>query len=123
VKWAKVVKIPPLVTSLTKNLHPQAKNFFRVQTRRLATSFGTFTGSVALTRQEKFPCKATCVLVFFFQKSSISAWRESVDKLVFVQHSDIVGYFFVIWFSIVQTQLHNTCLTGNFQKGVFRERE
>jgi len=32
-----------------------------VQTRRLATSFETFTGSAEHTRPEKFPRKATCV--------------------------------------------------------------
>jgi len=40
---------------------PQAKNFFWVQTRRLAASFETFTGSVEPTGPEKFPHKATCV--------------------------------------------------------------
>jgi len=53
-------KSPPLRTSLTKNQHPQAKKFFRVLTRGLA-SFETFTESVEHTRPEKFPCKATCV--------------------------------------------------------------
>jgi len=38
-----------------------------VQTRRLAASFETFTGSVEHTRPEKFPCKSTCVLAFFFK--------------------------------------------------------
>ena len=49
------------MTSLTKKRTPQAKNFFRVQTRRLAASFETFTGSVEHTGPEKFPRKATCV--------------------------------------------------------------
>ena len=40
---------------------PQAKNFFRVQTRRLAAPFETFTGSVEHTGPEKFLRKATCV--------------------------------------------------------------
>jgi len=41
-----------------KNTHnPQI--IFRVQTTRLAESFELLTGSVALTRLEKFPCKAT----------------------------------------------------------------
>jgi len=31
-----------------------------VQTTRLAESFELVTGSVALTRPEKLPCKATC---------------------------------------------------------------
>jgi len=57
------------MTSLTKNPQPQAKNFFRVQTRRLAVSFDTSTRSVTHTGAEKFPCKATCVSAFFIQKS------------------------------------------------------
>jgi len=32
-----------------------------VQTRRLALSFETFTGSVEHTGPKKFPCKARCV--------------------------------------------------------------
>jgi len=58
---AKWPKSSPLMTSLTKNLHPQAKNFFRVHTRRLATPFESFTGSIEHTGPEKFPRKATCV--------------------------------------------------------------
>jgi len=58
-KWAKVAKKSSSVTH--KNLHPQAKNFFRVKTRRLVVSFETFTGSVEHDRPEKFPRKATCV--------------------------------------------------------------
>jgi len=51
-----------LMTSLTKNPQPPSKKFFfRVQTRRLAASFGTFTRSVEHTWPEKFPRKATCV--------------------------------------------------------------
>jgi len=49
------------MTSLTKDPQPQPKNFFRVQTRRLAASFETFTGSVEHTGSEKLPRKATCV--------------------------------------------------------------
>jgi len=64
--WPRWPKSPLLMTSLTKNLPLQAKNFFRVQTKRLAASFETLTGLVALTGPEKFPRKATCVSVFFF---------------------------------------------------------
>jgi len=50
------------MTSHTKNPHlPSIKFFFRVQTRRLAASFETFTGSVEHTGPEKFPRKVTCV--------------------------------------------------------------
>jgi len=38
-----------------------------VQATRLAESFELLTRSVALTRPEKFPRKATCVLVLFSQ--------------------------------------------------------
>jgi len=53
------------MTSLTKNLQPQAKNFFRVQATRLAMSFELLTVSVVLIGPVKFLCKATCVSVFF----------------------------------------------------------
>jgi len=54
------------MTSLTKKQHPPSKKFFfRVQTRRLAASFETFTGSVEHAGPEKFLRKATCVQVFF----------------------------------------------------------
>jgi len=39
---------------------PQPKNFFRVQTTRLAASFDTSTRSVTLTGPEIFPRKAMC---------------------------------------------------------------
>jgi len=42
-----------------------------VQTRRLAVSFETFTGSVEHTEAEKFPRKATCVLAFFSENLQI----------------------------------------------------
>jgi len=58
----------PLMTSLPKTRIPKHTFFFRVQTRRLAAFFETFTGSVEHTGPEKFPRKATCVLVFFFPK-------------------------------------------------------
>jgi len=43
-----------------KTHSPQAKIFFQMQTRRFATSFETFIGSVERTGPEKFPRKATC---------------------------------------------------------------
>jgi len=52
-----------------------------VQTRRLATSFEPFTRSVALTRLEKSPHKATCVSVLFSRKSPKPAGRQSVKHL------------------------------------------
>ena len=68
------------MTSLTKNPHPKQKFFFRVQTRRLAASFETFTGSAEHTRPEKFLRKATCVQAFFFQKSLNPSGRQSVNN-------------------------------------------
>ena len=40
-----------------------------MQATSLAASFLLLTGSVALTGPEKFPCKATCISVFFSQIS------------------------------------------------------
>jgi len=68
------------MTSLTKTRNPQAKIFFRVQSRRLATSFETFTRSVEHTGPEKFLRKATCVQAFFFWKSPKAAGRQRVKN-------------------------------------------
>jgi len=45
---------------------PKQKNFFRVQTRRLAASFETFTRSVEHTGPEKFHAKPPAFTRFFF---------------------------------------------------------
>ena len=55
------------------------QKLFRVKTRRLGAFFEPFTGSVALTRPEKFPCKATCNPVVLAREFRISARRESVN--------------------------------------------
>jgi len=61
-KWAKVAKKSSTYDVTHKKTAPQSKKFFfRVQTRRLAASFKTFTRSVEHTGLEKFPHKATCV--------------------------------------------------------------
>jgi len=60
-KWAKVAKKSSTYDVTHKKPPPQAKNFFRVQTKGLAASFETFTSSVEHTGPEKFPRKATCV--------------------------------------------------------------
>jgi len=61
-KWAKVAyKSSTYDVTHKKTATPKQKIFFRVQTRRLAASFETFTGSVEHTGLEKFPHKATCV--------------------------------------------------------------
>ena len=78
----------PLMTSLTKNPHPQPKSFFRVQATRLAASFELLTGLVALTRLEKFLWKAMCVLVFFFQKSRNPSGRQRVEYEVHTQSQE-----------------------------------
>jgi len=49
-----------------------------VQTRRLATSFGPLTRSVALSVLEKFLRKATCSPVVLVREFVISARRQSV---------------------------------------------
>jgi len=73
------------MTSLTKYPHPaNQKNFFQVQTRRLAASFDTATRSIALTKREKFPCKATCVSVFFFENP-----QKRPDAQVLIIYTDI----------------------------------
>jgi len=41
------LKTTSLVTSLTKNLQPQPKNFFPVQTRRMANRFEPLNSSLA----------------------------------------------------------------------------
>jgi len=50
-----------------------------VQTKRLAASFETFTGSVEHTGPEKFPRKATCGGVFF-RKSPKPSGRQREDQ-------------------------------------------
>jgi len=64
-----------LKNSSQKTRIPKQKKFFRAQTRRLATSFETFTKSVEHTRPEKFRRKATS---FFFQKSPKPSGRQRV---------------------------------------------
>ena len=72
------------MTSRIKNPHPQSKNFFRVQTRRLAVSFETFIGSLEHTGPEKFPRKATSFRWGFFGKSPKAAGRERVKKPILI---------------------------------------
>jgi len=55
-----------------KILTPQPKNFFRVQTTRLAQSFELLTRSVVLTGPEKFPRKATYDPAVFARTAWIS---------------------------------------------------
>jgi len=48
------------MTSLTKNPQPPTKNFFWVQTRRLAESFEPLNRSLAFSAPDLRSCKATC---------------------------------------------------------------
>jgi len=60
------------MTSLTKNPHlPSKKIFFRVQTRRLAVSFETFTGSVKAYRTGEIPAQSHLRLGVFFENPGI----------------------------------------------------
>jgi len=68
------------MTSLTKNPYLQAKNFFGVQTRRLAASFEPLIGSVALTGPEKFPRKAMWDPAVLAREFPILAGCESASK-------------------------------------------
>jgi len=45
-------KTTSLMTSLTKNPHPPGKNFFRVQSTRLADPFEPLNGSLAQSAEE-----------------------------------------------------------------------
>jgi len=69
------------MTSITKNPHPPTKNFFLVQTRRLAESFELLTGSVVLTRPEKFLCKTTCDPAVFAWNAWINLGAKGLNVL------------------------------------------
>jgi len=60
---------------------PQAKNFFWVQTRKLAESFEPLKSFLPLSVPELCACKATCDLVVLAQESSKVAGRHSVKKV------------------------------------------
>jgi len=62
------------MTSLTKKRAPQAKIFFRVQTRRLTASFETFTGSVEHTGE--ISAQSHVRLGVFFRKSPNPSGRH-----------------------------------------------
>jgi len=51
-----------------------------VQATRLATPIETLTGSVALTRAEKFQAKPHAFQCFFSRKSPKAARRQSVER-------------------------------------------
>jgi len=91
------------MTSVTKNL-PQAKNFFRVQTNRLAAYFETFTGLVEHTGPEKFPRKTTCVRRFFSENPR--NWPDA-KELIFLNISNIFA-------SIMKKNFKNPWAFPNF---------
>jgi len=80
VKWAKVAQKPSTYDVTQKICNPQPKNFFRVQTRRLAWSFEPLNSSLPLlVAPELHACKATCdpvVLAWEFLKP---AGRQNVE--------------------------------------------
>ena len=47
-------------------------------------SFETFTWSVEYTGPEKFPCKATCVLAFFFENPRILADAKVLNEIILI---------------------------------------
>ena len=82
VKLAKVAqKSSTYDVTHKKNASPQPKNFFRVQTTRLAESFELLSGSVALTGSEKFLRKATCDPAVFFANHLNLLGCESVKDV------------------------------------------
>jgi len=95
---------------------PQAKIFFRVQTRRLAVSFQTFTGSVAQTGPEKFPHKASCDSGIVSQKFSKAAGRQSVNLPKYHEWSIVTNYVDCLticgWISLIDkpTRFRKNCM-------------
>jgi len=70
------------MTSLTKkSAFPKQKIFFKCRLEDLSHLLRFFTRSVALTRPEKFPRKATGNPVVLARKFPILARRKSVKKL------------------------------------------
>jgi len=66
--------------SLTKNPQPPTKNFFQVQTRRLAVSFEPLNSPPLFSAPELCSCKATCDPVVLARESPIPARRQSIKK-------------------------------------------
>ena len=72
-----------------KPASPKQKIFFRVQTRRLATSFETFTGSVEHTRPEKFRAKPRAFKRFFSENPRILADAKELIGNITVLHVSV----------------------------------
>jgi len=58
---------------------PNQKNFFRMQTRRLAASFEPLNSSLPLSASELCACKVTCDPVVLVQNSPKAAGRKSFN--------------------------------------------
>ena len=76
------------MTSVTKNPHLPSKNFFRMQTRRPAASFQTFTRSVEHTGPENF-CAKPCAFRHFFRKSLNPSGRQRVKLIHCHTHAEL----------------------------------
>jgi len=80
------------MTSLTTNPHPQQKYFFRVQTRRLATSFDTSTRYLTCTGAEIFLRKATCNPAVFLRTAWINPDVKVLKKKNFWFYEDTKNF-------------------------------
>jgi len=67
-----LVKVLHLRCQSQKGLKPKPKNFFSMQTTRLAESFEHFNSSIALTTPELGSHKATCKQAVFVRTASIN---------------------------------------------------
>jgi len=93
------------MTSLTKTRIPQAKNFFRVQTKRLATSFETFTRSVEHTRPENSRTKPHAFRRFFSENP-----RNHADATELSKEFRKKIFFNIVIHSAVISQKLNGCI-------------
>ena len=66
------------MTSVTKNLHPQPKIFFQVQSTRLADPFKLLNSSLAQSAEDLGRWKGNRKLLFFRPKSK---YEYIVDQL------------------------------------------
>jgi len=80
------------MTSLTKKPHsPSEKDFFRVQTRRLAASWDFYRVCRAYWARE-IPVQSHVRLVVFFQKSPKAAGRQRVKKDILALQVELDWY-------------------------------
>ena len=106
---------------------PQGKNFFQVQTRRLAASFETFTGSVEHTGPEIFHAKPHAFRQFFSENPRILADAKELMKIfmttfIFCISTLVFGCFFFPneiekFFDFDFHKLHN--MTNVFVQNLF----